>query len=341
MPTGRRVFSLPAYAALLGVGLILVGLGLLSGCQNSPSILEPASPQASSIANLAWLMIYIALPVFVGVELLLVYTVWRFRSRGDEREPEQIEGHKRIEILWTAAPGLVLIAMLYLTFQTMAFVLETPPESMLVQVHGHQFWWELKYDDGTLVTANEIHIPVGQSVRVELHSTDVIHSFWVPELGGKTDLVPGHINANTYRAIRTGIYRGQCAEFCGLQHAYMGFLVFVDSPTDYQAWLENERKPAVAPTTPEAQQGQQLFNQRGCANCHALAGTAARGVIGPNLTHMGSRSTIGANLLENTPDNMSRWLADPQQFKPGNLMPNLGLDESAVRQLTAYMGSLR
>ena len=259
-------------------------------------------------------MIYIALPVFIAVEALLLFTVLRFRSRpGRRASPEQIEGHRRIEILWTAAPGLVLLAMLYLTFQTMAFVLETPPESMRLQVNGHQFWWEIKYDDGQVVTANEIHIPVGQSVRMELFSNDVIHSFWVPELGGKTDMVPGHLNANTYRAINTGIYRGQCAEFCGLEHAYMGFLVFADSPTDYQAWLANQRQPAAQPNSPDAQQGQQLFAQRGCGGCHAIAGTDGPGRDWPQPHPRGlAQAPSAPTCWRTSPENMARWIANPQ-----------------------------
>ena len=341
MPSEKPIAFRNLGPKLLAALLALFGLVTLFGCQGSPSILNPQSPGAADISNLAWTLFFIALPVFVVVEGLLVFAALRFRSRGEGEEPRQIEGHTPIEVLWTAAPGVVLIIILFLTFQSMAVVLETPPDSMRIEVVGHQFWWEARYPDDNFVTANEIHVPVGRSVRVDLSSVDVIHSFWVPELGGKVDMVPGHRNQTTFRAVKIGTYRGQCAEFCGLDHAYMGFLTMADSPREYEAWVRNQQQPAARPTTPEAMQGEAAFLTAGCAGCHAIVGTNARGVLGPNLTHIGSRQTIGANLLANNPENMARWLADPQALKPGNLMPNLRLDSTTIGQLVAYLESLK
>lgn len=341
MPSGKTVWPRLARPIMLVPALALLALAALAGCQGSPSALNPQSPQAGSISTLAWTLFFIALPVFLLVEALLLFTVLRFRNRRGAEEPPQIEGNRRVEILWTAAPGVVLLIVLWVTFQTMAFVLESPPESMQVQVIGHRYWWEVKYPSGNFTTANEIHVPVGQTVRVDLTSIDVIHSFWVPELSGKVDMIPGHQNHAVFRALNVGTHRGQCAEYCGVDHAYMGFLVFADSPTTFAAWVQNEQQPAAQPTTAAARQGQELFASSACIGCHTVVGTPVRGVIGPDLTHVGSRTTIGANLLPNTPANVARWIADPQQVKPGNAMPNLHLRSDVVDKLAAYLESLK
>jgi cytochrome c oxidase subunit 2 len=225
--------------------------------------------------------------------------------------------------------------------QTMAGILPVPQDAMQVRVIGHQWWWEVEYPDLGIRTANELHFPVGQNVRVDLRAADVIHSFWVSELGPKMDLLPEHDNAVWYRVERPGEFRGFCAEFCGMQHANMGFIVVAEEQSAFDAWVQAQRQPAPAPVDPVAQQGAQAFGQAGCAGCHAVVGTPAQGRIGPDLTHVGSRRFIAANTLRNTPENMTRWLTNPQEPKPGNLMPALPLNPDQVAQLTAYLESLR
>ncbi len=330
---GKRV---PRWWPVLAVALPVV---LLAGCQNAPSIMAPKSPGARSIADLGWQLFTIALPVFIVVEALLIYTIVRFRHRGEEGEPRQVHGHTRLEVAWTAAPGLVLIGVLFVTFQTMAAYLQPPPDTLRVEVIAHQWWWEIRYPDLHIVTANEIHAPVGKPVSVKLTSADVIHSFWAPELGGKLDVIPGHENETWFQAEMEGTFRGFCAEYCGMQHANMGFLVVAEPQTSFEAWAQRMQSPAVA-TGAAAQQGLQAFTAAGCSACHTIAGTPAQGKIGPDLTHVGSRRMLAANVLENTPENMVRWLTRTQEVKPGNFMRVPPLSDEQARQIAAYLASL-
>ncbi|MHB9091594.1 MAG: cytochrome c oxidase subunit II, partial [Chloroflexota bacterium] len=245
----RLPFATPNRRWWLIAGLLLPVL-LLAACQGSPSFLKPASGQAGRVADLTWQMFGLAAIIFVVVESLLLFAVFRFRKRGEGHEPRQIFGHTRLEIAWTAAPGVVLIGVLYLTLQTMAYLLAAPPDSLQINVTGHQWWWEIEYPQQGIITANEIHVPVGRPVQVNVKSADVIHSFFAPELGGRVDVLPDRTNTTWFQADREGIFRGLCAEFCGLQHANMGFLVVGNQSFD--AWVQQEKQPAAQPAASPA-----------------------------------------------------------------------------------------
>lgn len=308
----------------------------------APSPLSPASPGASAIASLHTIIMAIAVVIFVIVEGLLIYSIVRFRRRDESEVPRQIYGSVPVEIAWTVAPAIIVLILMFLTFRTMRTVAEPPPSNTVnVQVVGHQWWWEFRYPDLGIVTANELHVPVGEVVRFELESADVIHSFWVPQLAGKTDAMPGRQTQTWFRVDEAGIYQGQCAEFCGTQHGQMRFQVVAESPEAFDAWAEQQAAGPVEVTDELAQRGQELFVQSACVGCHTIQGTQAQGQTGPNLTHVGSRRTLAAGVLENTPENMARWIRNPQEVKPGNLMPNLNLTQEEVDALVAYLQSLK
>jgi cytochrome c oxidase subunit 2 len=336
---------------------------LVAGCTtgNPQSTLDPKGPFAQYIFDLFWPVMLAALFVFVVVEALIIYSVWRFRGREGDPLPSQIHGNTTLEITWTIIPAVILLVILGFTFYTQS-VLAKVPESgpggnaINVTVIGHQWWWEYQYPDLAVVTANELHIPVGVPIKLQLESNDVIHSYWVPHLGGKTDVIPGRINHLWFQADEAGIYNGQCAEFCGVEHALMRIQVVAESPSQFNAWAQGQRAiPGLAPTptpsagaqaTPSATeslvaQGAQLFANGACITCHTLRGTPAQAKIGPDLTHFGSRKGIAANTLPNTPENLAKWLQNPQAVKPGNDMPNLNLSDQDIAALVAYLESLK
>lgn len=326
--------------AALFLPLLLVILPL-SGCATSPSILRPAGPGAARINDLWWIMFAMATVVFVVVEGLLIYATVRFGRNRPPGEPRQVYGNTLVEAGWTSIPAVILAVLFVFTLRTMA-VLKVPATNptLAVQVIGHQWWWEVRYPGEHIVTANEIHIPVGQMVPVQLNSADVIHSFWVPELQGKLDVIPGHTNVTWLEASQPGTYRGQCAEFCGVQHAHMAFLVIADPPDQYARWVASEQAAAVAPTAATARHGMDVFMASACVGCHTIQGTKAQGKIGPDLTHVASRDTIAADTLTNTPANLTAWIHDPQGIKPGNDMPDLPLSPSDVQAIVAYLQTL-
>ncbi len=305
---------------------------------------SPASPQATAIANLFWLIVAIAGIIFVGVGGAIIYATFAFRQRAG-RTAAQFTGNLPIEVVWTAVPALILVVIFYLTVRTM-MNLQVPTgdpaagDPVEIIVAGHQWWWQFDYPNEKITTANEFHVPVGEPVILQLRSDNVLHSFWIPEMNGKLDLIPGHDRTLWFTPAQTGVFLGQCAEFCGIQHTWMQIRLVVQSPADYATWIRDQQRPAGLPTGLAAE-GQRVFMQQTCPSCHAIAGTSANGNAGPNLTHMASRATIGAGVLPNTPQNMERWLRNPQEVKPGNLMPNSKLTEDQVRALTAYMESLR
>lgn len=307
----------------------------------SPSPLSPASPGAADISHLHTIVMLIAVVIFVIVEGLLVYSVFRFRRRDEAEVPRQVYGSVPVEIAWTVAPAIIVVILMILTLRTMRTVAEPPPGTRNVQVVGHQWWWEFRYPDPGIVTANELHVPVGEVIRFELESADVIHSFWVPQLAGKTDAIPGRQTRTWFRATQPGVYQGQCAEFCGREHAQMRFQVIVQSPSDFEAWAKQQAAGPVEVTDKLARQGKDIFFQSACVGCHTIQGTAAQGKTGPNLTHVGSRKTLAAGTIENTPENMARWIQNPDAVKPGVLMPNLHLSSDQVAALVAYLQSLK
>jgi cytochrome c oxidase subunit 2 len=329
------------------------GLALaLSACArtNLPQdTLNPAGHVARTEAHLYWVVFIIATIVFILVEGLLVLALVRFRHRPGARVPVQIHGNRRLEIGWTILPALLLAAIAIPTVGTIFALAARPANPLEITVTGHQWWWEVQYPTLSITTANEIHIPAGRNVYVTIKSVDVIHSFWVPRLAGKQDLEPGRTNHLTIEADQPGVYLGQCAEFCGTSHANMRFRVIAQSGADFQTWAANEVQDAAAATTGSlAAQGQDLFqngtflNGQQCVGCHTVKGLqGAAGIIGPNLTHFGSRTTFAGATYGNTPSNVGKWLYDPAALKPGVDMPNLLLTQEQINALVAYLESLK
>jgi cytochrome c oxidase subunit 2 len=303
---------------------------------------HPASPQAAAISNLFVLMLLVAAAIFVIVAGAITYVALRYRDQPQASEPRQDFGQPRLEIAWTLA-SLFIVALLFgFTIVTVRSA-DAPagaqrPDLVVV---GHQWWWEVRYPQSGVVTANEIHMPVGQRWLVRLDSADVIHDFWVPELGRKMDMVPGHPNHIWLEASTPGVYLGTCSEFCGAQHAWMRLRVMAQPPAEFAAWEQQQRAVPGAAASGAAAAGARRFQELTCVNCHAIAGTAAVARVAPDLTHLASRATLGAGVLENTPANLTRWLSDPQAIKPGSNMPNLHLSSADVGALAAYLGSLK
>jgi len=317
---------------------------LLSGC-GKQSILSTRSPQAHNIMLLWWWMLGVAGIVFAGAVGLLVLAWFRRHTPGlpffGEREsvPETM-----VVVFGVVIPVVVLVALfgvsnIYLIKQT------APPNpsstAMTIRVTGHQWWWEVRYAGTKAVTANEIHIPVDTRVNVVAVTADVIHSFWVPALNRKIDMVPGRENRVLFYATRIGEYRGQCSQFCGLQHAHMSMEVFVQSKADYRAWLANMSAPARSTGTAQAQAGQRQFMNDQCASCHTIAGTGAAGLVGPDLTHLASRTTLASAEIPNTAAQLAAWIRNPQAIKPGTVMPDLGLSPNQINEIVAYLETLK
>jgi cytochrome c oxidase subunit 2 len=301
--------------------------------------------------GIPWTPLFIFIMVVAVVIVLLVagvlaYIVARFRAQPGAGVPRQDFGNRRLEIGWTVAPALLVSSVFALTVYVMSST-PTPgagiPEGSQpdIEVIGHQWWWEIRYPQAGVVTANVMHLPVGRPLLVTLHSDDVQHDFWVPELGQKMDMYPGRTNHIWLEAREPGFYQGACAEFCGMQHAWMRILAVAQPQAEFDAWLAAQRAVPAPLVAPLAQQGQFVFQGRTCGSCHAIAGTPFTGQAGPNLTRFGSRPTISAGVLVNTPENLARYLRDPQAVKPGIFMPNFRLTEEEIAALVAYLGSLQ
>ena len=326
--------------------LVLIGAGALAGCgSGSPSVLDPHSPEARRISNLFWLMLVMATFVYFAVVALVLLAL---RKRGQAAGPgapdDTPEGRRRTNrfiIVGGLAIPIVILTIVALATVGTTKALETEQGVIHVRIDAEQFWWRLIYPDNNVVSANEIHVPVGRSVELTLRSDNVIHSVWVPQLQGKTDVVPGQTNRMTFTAEAPGEYRGQCAEFCGIAHALMAFVVIAQPEQDYNQWLRDNAATPAAPTDAQAKAGQQVFVNGSCAGCHAVAGTSANATFGPDLTHFGSRRTIAALTLPNDPDHLAQWLAHTQRVKPGALMPNIDLTTGQVNQLVAYLEQLK
>jgi cytochrome c oxidase subunit 2 len=307
------------------------------------SIIHPAGIQAARVSHLWWVMFWICAVVWAAVAMAALVAMARGR-RGSSTATDAQIGRSV-----TVAGGLSVAALLALLFQSIVTgrALDTlrSPDALRIQVTGNQWWWDVQYEHAVpslrVITANEIHIPVGRAIRFDLLSTDVIHSLWIPNLQGKIDLVPGRLNELWLRADQPGVYRGQCAEYCGLQHAKMALVVVADSPDDFERWLAANRAPASPPTTPEQQRGRDIVERGPCAMCHSIAGTSAGGRSAPDLTHLASRSTIGAGTLPNTKGYLAGWIADPQHIKPGNRMPPTGLNGEELQAVLAYLETLK
>jgi|SRR4051812_17885102 len=304
-------------------------------------VLASAGPQALHIEVLWWLMLAVCTAVFIAVFTAVLWALIRAPRAGPATPPDLARARDRgaqIAVVTALAVSAVLLVALSLaSFFTDRALAGLGPPQLSVEVTGHQWWWEIRYQDG-FTTANELHIPVGKPVRVKLAAPDVIHSFWVPTLSGKKDLIPGREATLTLRADKPGIYRGQCAEFCGLQHAKMAFLVIAEPPERYEAWAAAEKRPAREPAD---RRGRDVFMERGCAGCHAIQGSAAAARKAPDLTHLASRQTLGAASVPNTVGHLAGWILDPQTIKPGASMPATAMKPEELHALLAYLGALK
>ena len=354
------------------------------------SIFAPHSTPAHEEHQLSLFVLLICLLIYVGVSALLIYALVRFRAKpNDDTEPPQVFGSLQIELSWTIIPILIIVVLFLGTARVLFSVQDAkrPPTALDVVVIGHQFWWEFRYPQYNVVTANELHVPVSSAAAprpsfMKLTSADVMHSFWVPQLNGKTDLLPNRVNEMWIDPQTPGMYIGQCAQFCGPQHAKMLLRVYVDTPEDFDAWIKNQQRMQteltqahvammampnagnqggpVSPNSPpthgavaaalpaegtdnaiDARNGQLVFEQQSCVSCHTINGTMANGRYGPDLTHLMSRATLGSGAMENTPGNLLAWIADPNTFKPGCLMPAMHLNDRQNAQITAYLLTLK
>lgn len=321
--------------------LLLLLVGGVAGCGGAPAIFDAAGDAAREINRLWWLLFGLGSAVYLAVMGYLLLALYRRRQA--EYLPSPGGGGSTRTVIWggIVLPALILLVVYGFTVRTLwTLSARAADAEITIDVIGHQWWWEVQYSEQAIVAANEITIPVGQPVRIRLTSADVIHSFWVPELHGKLDMLPGRTNTFWLEADQAGEYWGLCAEFCGTQHTNMRFLVVAVAPAEFTAWLAKQQAPPPAPTTALASQGQQLFLARPCAQCHAIAGTPARGRLGPDLTHFASRRTLAAGLVDNTAGNLAAWLIDPQHLKSGNLMPASLLSARELQALLAYLQTL-
>lgn len=330
-------------------GVLALQSVLAAGAAQQQSVLDPSGPQARSAARLWWIAFWIAAAVYVITIGTLLWAAWRARRRARAGAHPPANAERIMRGAVGGAVGVTVAILLVFIFYDFSAgrSLRAPQQSnyLTVEITGHEWWWEVEYADTSahnrVHTANEIHIPVGVPVRVELAANDVIHSLWVPELAGKRDLVPGYRQTFWLQADTAGVYRGQCAEFCGLQHAHMALYVIADPPARFQSWLASQRSPAATPSDSLAVRGLQVFLGAQCPVCHSVGGTPAYGSVGPDLTHLASRQTIAAGTLANTRGNLGGWIMNPQSIKPGNDMPPSQLEPRDLRALLAYLETLK
>jgi cytochrome c oxidase subunit 2 len=336
-PRRARSTRVPGLRALT-LGVVLTGCGLL----DSPATTLVPRSDFGWVSHRIFLQILRwDTAIFLVVQALLLFAVFRFRERDPEAIPRQVRGSAKLEFLWTVLPAVILI---FIAFPTVAAIFRTqaapPRDALRVKVIGHQWWWEFQYPDLGFVTATDLHLPAGRPVSLELVGADVIHSFWVPQLGGKRDAIPGSTTRIVLAADTPGEYYGQCAEFCGASHANMRHLAVVEPPEAFAVWARKQSEPAKAPPDGSpAAAGLQIYRAGTCVGCHAVRGVSAGGV-GPDLTHFGSRKTIAGGILPNTAESLARWLRNSPALKPGSLMPAQNLSESEVAALIAYLQSL-
>jgi cytochrome c oxidase subunit 2 len=320
--------------------------------QSPTNIFAPAATPAHFIFDLSMLVLGVTLVIFLVVAGLLLYALIRFRSRPEDsdREPAQIYGSNQIEVSWTVIPILIVVTLFLATTRVILGTQAIPkPDSAInITVIGHQFWWEYRYPQLGVVTANELHIPISDSAHptptyLTMSSADVSHSFWVPRLAGKTDVIPNKINTMWIDPTQPGLYLGQCAQYCGTQHAKMLLRVYAQTPADFAAWVDQQRQPAVQDFEGNAiaAEGEAVFMRSACINCHAVSGTVATGRFGPDLTHLASRDTIASGAIQNNAGNLRKWIDDPNSMKPGALMPAMHLNDHDLDVITAYLTQLR
>jgi cytochrome c oxidase subunit 2 len=328
----RRPFVLPALALVF----------LVAGCGNQQDALRPASKPAREIANLWWDMM-IGAWAGLGIVVLLLVLAWVRRRRAGM--PGGDRAAMRVVVVGGIVVPIVVLVTLFVVSDLIVIGDTQAPAanatSMTIEVIGHQWWWEVRYPGQRAVTANEIHIPVRTAIDLKTTTVDVIHSFWVPELNRKVDAIPDHVNRILLYADRVGKYRGQCAEFCGLQHAHMSMIVFAQPRAQFERWLARESQPAAAPRTAAARKGFQVFMSGACQSCHTIRGTSASGFVGPDLTHLASRTTLGAVTIPNRRHDLAEWIVDSQHVKPGNQMPDIDLRSARLQALVTYLEGLK
>jgi cytochrome c oxidase subunit II len=352
----RSIEQTRIVSKIAGIGVLLLGFLLAATLcfgdpaspAQIPSIFRPQSTPADSILRLSLLVLTVTGSIFVVVFSLIAYSIAKYRRRGsdDGREPPQVYGSNQVELAWTVIPVLIVLVLFLATARVIHSIQDAPkpPGAIEVIAIGHQFWWEFRYPALGVVTANELHVPVSNPLHptptfITLTSADTDHSFWVPRLAGKTDLIPNRVNHIWIDPHDTGLYLGQCAQYCGTQHAKMLLRVYVDSPEQFDRWVQEEKRPSVV--SGSAEQGRQVFETTACVNCHAISGTVADGRFGPDLTHLMSRDTIASGAAPNTPELLKLWIRNPDAIKPGSLMPAMQLSEKDLDALTAYLETLR
>ena len=312
------------------------------------NMFKPQATPADSAYNVSMLMLAICAAIFLVVGGLIVFTIVRFRRRtmDDSREPVQVYGSNRMEVAWTVVPILIVIVLSMATARAVVEVQNRrmPADALKVTVVGHQWWWEFRYPELGIVTANELHVPLSTVAKpahtlLKLESADVAHSFWVPQLAGKTDVIPGITNTMWIDPRQEGIFLGNCAEYCGTQHANMLLRVIVEPPADFEKWAAAQKLDAAL--DPRMESARATFLSLSCINCHAVSGTPATGTFGPDLSHLMSRSTLGSGVIPNTPENLRSWVKDPQAIKRGNLMPNMQLNSRELDEIVLYLSSLK
>jgi cytochrome c oxidase subunit 2 len=335
---------MPPASRLLRAVLLAGTLPLLAGCGGNEDVLKPASPAEHSISNLFWIMMAGAW-VGLGVVAFFLLLGWFRRHRsglpgggGDQA------GAKLVVVLGMAVPIVVLSALFWYSDVHVIGATSAPAArstSLTVDVIGHEWFWEVRYPGTKAVTANELHIPARTRVNVVATTADVVHSFWVPRLNRKIDMIPAHPNRELLYADRPGVYGGRCSEFCGLQHANMQLQVVAEPPASFRRWLRHQAEPAAAPASDSARRGRDVFLSQACADCHTIRGTSANGPVGPDLTHLQGRKTLAAITIPNEPGYLRDWVRDPQHFKPGNKMPALPLTSGQLDDVVAYLESLK
>jgi len=330
-----------------GVSFAISAAAFGQTVHSSADIFKPLATPAESEYHLSLLVMTVCASIFLVVAGLLTFTIVRFRRKKDDgNEPAQVYGSNHIEIAWTVIPILIVFVLTMATARVVVAIQNKPAprDALQVTVIGHQWWWEFRYPDLGIVTANELHVPVSTSAKpavtvLKLQSADVAHSFWVPQLAGKTDLIPNRTNSMWIDPRQEGAFLGNCAEYCGTQHANMLLRVIVQSQPDFANWTAEQKLNAARDS--EIKTGRAAFLSLSCVNCHTVSGTSAAGTFGPDLSHLMSRDTLGSGVIPNTPENLRAWVKDPQAIKPGNLMPNMQLNSRELDQVVAYLSALK
>jgi cytochrome c oxidase subunit II len=331
-----------------GVWCVMSAVALGQTVHPVGNIFDPQATPAESVYHLSLLVIAVCAAIFFVVAGLLTFTIVRFRRRRHDNgnEPAQVYGSNRIEVAWTVIPVLIVLVLTMATARVVIAIQNkpAPKEALQVTVIGHQWWWEVRYPELGIVTANELHVPVSTDANpaltfLKLQSADVAHSFWVPQLAGKTDLIPGRTNSMWIDPRQEGTFLGNCAEYCGLQHANMLLRVVVQPPADFKKWAAQEKTDGAY--DPRLEGARAMFLSLSCINCHTVSGTSASGTFGPDLSHLMSRATLGSGVIPNTEETLRAWVKDPQTIKPGNLMPNMQLNARELDEVVAYLASLK